>query len=115
MTQITPSGNTAGNTADNASGVTITLSAEQLEALGLKHLPAEGAEVKLRATASVSRAGDADGDADADAGLAAAGADDDADAAGDPGTPAPALTLHLTGLELTQARKAPDKVLYGGD
>ncbi len=108
MTQTIPSGGRAAY----ASAVTLALSAEQLKALGVHSLPAAGATVQLRATATVSRpakgatAGDADGDADSDTQDAAGTTDA-------PDVPAAALTLHLTGLTLTQAPKAPDQVLYG--
>ncbi len=120
---ITPQ---ADDRAVEDGGATLTLSAAQIKALGLKHLPVAGAQVQIRATATVRSllpdAGrddadpadpDADGDGDGDGNASR----DDGDAAQDAkaGGDAPgSLTLLITGLALTQARKAPDKVLYGG-
>ncbi|HKB59491.1 MAG TPA: hypothetical protein VKC56_05525 [Gallionellaceae bacterium] len=121
------------------SAITLSLSEAQLKALGLNKLPAPGAEVQLRATAKVTAPGkaaspvktsspakadsasdtdhDGDQDGDQDAGDYAQGGDTDADGAEQGGTgedrKTAALTLHLTGLTLTQPHKAPDKVLYG--
>ncbi len=114
----------ADDRAVEDGGATLTLSAAQIKALGLKHLPAAGAQVQIRATATV-RPGvpDADGtgadpaDPDADGDDAADASRDDADAAQDAkaGGDAPgSLTLRISGLTLTQAHRAPDKVLYGG-
>lgn len=96
------------------AGVTLTLSAQQLKALGLNTLPAQGAEVRLSATVTVAHPDDTDNvpDADHDAAADAAGGDDDGDEAGQAGASG-ALTLNVTGLTLIHARKAPDQVLYG--
>ncbi len=115
--------------APDSSAITLSLTAAQLKALGLNKLPAPGAEVQLRATAKVTSpaktaspakadsAADAEHDGDQDAGADAQGGDTDAGGAeqahaGEARDTA-ALTLHLSGLTLTQPHKSPDKVLYG--
>jgi hypothetical protein len=110
---------TSHGRAAQASGVTISLGEEQLKSLGLDKLPAEGAQVQMRGTAIVNRSARADDgarDTDHDAGADAQGGDADADDAAESGESddAAVVTLHITGLELAQARRAPDKVLYGG-
>ena len=128
-------GSAAGDLA-----ITLTLSEDQLHAIGLNRLPAQGAEVHIRATAIVQHpeesedTQDADHDGDRDSGEAGAGGTGARDAgardagAGDAGagdadeekdetggsTRRAALTLHLSGLALTPARREPATALYGG-
>lgn len=127
MTRITSPGASGADGHQAADGgVTLTLTPEQLKALGLQKLPAEGAQVLLHGTATVTRSGNGDGagDTDDDAAVDAQGGDDDADEAGavdgadaadEAGAGRAALTLRVTGLTLIQPRKAADKVLYGED
>jgi hypothetical protein len=101
--------------ANPETGVTISLSAEQLKALGLDAQAfRQGAAVSLRATATVRRDTPRADASDAADGGADGGADDpdgDDDAADDTGA---ALTLNITRLEVAQARREAASVLYGG-